>query len=303
AAGEWSGELVQCSAAGGTLVMLTRLQWVDPGDGGSPLVLESGTDITRRKADEVRLREATAAAERASAAKSDFLAMMSHDLRTPLQAIMTAAEILAPDPEAPGTPPELRNINYAAQSMARLVDDLLNLARLERTRLPLERRPTNLRELLARTLDPIAATARAKGLAFEGVVDPMAPAELLTDPVRLGQILANLVGNAVKFTAVGRVRVDVRGARPGMLRIDVADTGIGIAQERQTAVFEPFMQASGEVREHYGGVGLGLAIASDLAHSLGGRIDLESAPGEGSRFRLWLPLQPPTPAEEAPPQA
>ncbi|MBS0375853.1 MAG: PAS domain-containing protein [Proteobacteria bacterium] len=290
--GEWSGELVQRTAAGGELVMLTRLRYAAAAPGAPPEVLESGTDITKRKADERRLQDAFDAAERASAAKTDFLAMMSHELRTPLQAITTAIELLAPDPERRGTRPEYRHIAFASQSMARLVDDLLDMARLDRARLPLERRTVNLRQLLERVLDPFAARAAAKGLAFEVGVDPAVPEALWTDPVRFGQVLANVAGNAVKFTAEGGVRVAVGlGDSAAELRVAVADTGIGIPPERHAAIFEPFTQASPEQRERYGGLGLGLAIAAELTRSMGGRIALDSRIGAGSRFDLRFPVE------------
>jgi signal transduction histidine kinase len=175
--------------------------------------------------------------------------------------------------------------------MARLVDDLLDMARLERSRLPLDWRVTSLRELLRRVLEPLEARARSRGLAFRVAVATDVPRRIRTDPVRFGQVLSNVVDNAIKFTAEGTIEVDVRRGDDGRALVaQVSDTGVGISAEWHATIFEPFAQATPGQRSGHG-VGLGLAIAAELVRSMGGRIEVQSAPGCGSTFRVTLPLE------------
>lgn len=235
-------------------------------------------------------------AEVANRAKSDFLARMSHELRTPLNGILGYAQILDFDATlSERQRAGVRVIGQAGQHLLTLIDDILDLARIEAGRLDLVPAPVDLRAFLRVVADIIRVRADQKGLLFELTFPPQLPRTVLIDERRLRQVLLNLLGNAVKFTEHGWVRLQVvllhSEADRVQVRIEVEDTGVGIDADHVRRIFEPFEQA-GEAAHRAQGSGLGLAISRSLAHMMGGDIVVHSRPGEGSRFSLevWMPV-------------
>jgi PAS domain S-box-containing protein len=247
-------------------------------------------DITDRKRSEEDLRAAKEAAEEASRLKSAFLRMATHELRTPLTIVSGYVELLASSTAARLTSEERDFIDIAqagTKTLSRLVDDLLDLARIEAGRLDLAILAVDVGEAIRRVHRMVSAQAAAKGIDSVVTVEPELP-PIAADPDRLTQILLNLVGNAVKFTEQGHVQSTVRRVGNGV-EISVADTGIGIAPEAQTTIFDEFRQADASTTRRFGGTGLGLAIAKRLVEMQGGALTVESTVGVGSTFKLWLP--------------
>ncbi len=260
-------------------------------------------EIARREELEMQLESARERAERANAAKSDFLARMSHEVRNPLTAILGFAELLKKDLTDPRHVRHLEVVQSAGQSMLRIVGDALDLSRIEAGRLELHPKPIDLRALLSEEKELFHVAAEEKKLDLVLEVAPDVPEQWVSDELRLRQILTNLIGNAIKFTASGKVEVRAmiespQGA-PQRLVIEVADTGIGIASEDHHRVFEPFRQAVASKSSETGGTGLGLPIARSLTNLLGGRLELQSEPGAGSVFRVLFPLKGGLPPEGA----
>jgi PAS domain S-box-containing protein len=262
-------------------------------EAGQPLhVVAHVQDVTERKRAEAELLAAKDAAEQASRLKSGFLSTMSHELRTPLTAIIGYADLLRltqPDPEALA---DVDQIARSADQLLVLIDDLLDLSRIEAGRVDLSEEDVDLAEVVAGVAAAVAPQAAAKGLTL--VVD--VPADLPPvrgDAGRLRQLLLNLAGNAVKFTERGSVTIAARatavGAGAGAVDVSVADTGIGIAAAALPHIFDEFRQADGSTTRRYGGSGLGLAIADRLARMHGGAIAVASEPAVGSTFTLHLP--------------
>ncbi len=230
----------------------------------------------------------------ASRVKSEFLANMAHEVRTPINSIIGFTDLLA---EEELTDEQKKYINILQRSAANLLDlinDILDLSRIEAGRVDIEMIPCSPAKLLAEIADSMEVMAKQKALAFEVCSSPDLPASILTDPTRLRQCLTNLVSNAIKFTEDGHVHVDARlekGGEHNWIRFDVADTGIGIEADKQEAIFEAFSQARADTTRKFGGSGLGLAITRKLAELLGGKIQFVSEPGEGSVFSLMIPAQ------------
>ena len=239
------------------------------------------------------LTDKAAELEKASQYKSEFLANMSHELRTPLNSTLILAKLLADNKDGNLTLEQVKfaqTISSAGNDLLTLINDILDLSKIEAGQvevLPESVPIARSLDTLARSFDPVA---RQKGLALRISVEPGTPETMETDAQRLGQILKNLLSNALKFTEKGEISLRVYRSGDRTLDFVVRDTGIGIAPDQQEIIFEAFRQADGSTHRKYGGTGLGLSISRDLARLLGGDISVHSVPGEGSAFTLTLPL-------------
>ena len=251
------------------------------------------------------LEERAQELQRASRYKSEFLANMSHELRTPLNSALILSKLLGDNPQGNLTAEQVKfaeSIHSSGNDLLVLINDILDIAKVEAGKLELVSEEVPLARLadsLAMTFTPLA---RQKQLTFRPTVQPDAPALLVTDRQRVEQILKNLLSNALKFTDRGEVSLTVSGAPGGGARFAVRDSGIGIPADQQEVIFEAFRQADGTTSRRYGGTGLGLSISRDLTALLGGRLTVDSVPGQGSTFTLELPATAPIAAQgERPP--
>ncbi|MCS7016938.1 MAG: response regulator [Gemmatales bacterium] len=245
-------------------------------------------DVTERKCAEEALRKAREAAEAANRAKSDFLANMSHEIRTPLNAVIGLTELLLQTPINELQREYLQMILESGELLLALINDVLDFSKIEAGKLELERRPFELREQVGDTVKLLAARAGQKGLELALDIAADVPETVVGDAGRLRQVLLNLLSNAIKFTDQGEVVVTVRCQERQddqvVLLFSVRDTGIGIPRDKQERIFQAFEQVDASTTRRYGGTGLGLAIASRLVELMGGRIWVESEPGQGSTF-------------------
>lgn len=286
----WRVELRFCHSDGG-------ICWVDlicgpEVDAQGQLIglIGVGTDISRRKELEQENETALVRAEQAANAKAVFLANMSHEIRTPMNGVIGFTELLLQDEPRHAQRAKLELILESSQSMMELLNDILDFSRIEAGQMVLEPEPVNLQKKLQASVAALHALAERKGLPVSIIVDPAIPQMILCDRLRLRQIIVNLLANAIKFTHDGHITIRAIKLPGDMLRVEVEDTGIGIARDRQTAIFQEFVQAHGAAAQRHGGSGLGLAICDQLARLMGGHILLRSDLGEGTIVALEIPL-------------
>ena len=291
--GRWEGTLQHTCRDGTVIMVASRWALKKNGQGKPTIVVEVNTDITAER----KLQEAdvlTKVAEAANRTKSEFLANMSHEIRTPMTAILGYAErLMHPNRTQEDQIEAVAAISRNGNHLLTVINDILDISKIEAGRLLAECVPCSPCRILSDVVSSMRVRALEKSIFFRAECPEQVPASIQSDPTRLRQILMNLVGNAIKFTSVGEVRVSMRleqgpRAEQPLLRFDVTDTGIGMSSAEQAALFQPFVQADSSTTRVYGGSGLGLAISKRLAGLLGGNISVESIPGQGSTFTLRI---------------
>lgn len=252
-------------------------------------------ELDRRRRESEELQQAKKVAEQANQAKSEFLANISHELRTPMNAIIGMTELALDEGLEEPARDYVKTAKESAHVLLGLLNEILDFSRLESGKFVLDVAPFSLRSSLDETIRSLALRACEKGLELACEVDSDVPDRLVGDTMRIRQVLMNLVGNAIKFTEQGevvvRVGLDSEISEHVSLAFAVSDTGIGVSQENQQRIFQPFTQADASTTRHYGGTGLGLSIASDLIRLMGGRLWIESELGRGSTFRFTTRLE------------
>ena len=299
-------ELPVETAGGETVWLGQNVQLLE--EDGEPVGVQAvARDVTERRRVMDELVAARETAERAGRAREEFLANMSHEMRTPLNAVLGMGALLRETPLDDEQRHLLHALSFSADQLLALINDLLDVAKIESGQIQFERVPFRLGEVVGGVAEAVRFRADEKGLDLAVDVADDVPAHLVGDPVRLSQILLNLLSNAVKFTARGRVRLAATRTDAGTgsdgaenhaaLRFTVEDTGVGIPADKLAAVFDRFTQAASDTTRKFGGTGLGLAIVKELTERQGGTVQVESVEGEGTRFAVTIPF---AVAEEAP---
>ncbi len=288
--GLWRGEIWNKRKDGGLYAQDTSISAVRDEAGNIIQFVSVVSDISERKQAEEMLRVAKEGAELANQAKSEFLASMSHEIRTPMNAIIGMADLLKQTNLTREQEEYVGIFQNAGDNLLRLIDDILDLSKIEAGHLELENMEFDLQDLIDRVCEIMAIRAHSKKLELNCHVWDEVPVNLIGDPNRLRQILVNLMGNAVKFTEGGEVFIEVglheKRANSATLLFSVMDTGIGIDKSKQETIFEDFTQADSSTTRKYGGTGLGLTISKKLAEKMGGRMWVESSLGKGSTFNF-----------------
>ncbi len=268
---------------------------------GAPVLLESFVDMRAHVSAETQMRRAKEAAEAASRTKSEFLANMSHEVRTPMNGIIGMTDLVLDTELSPQQREYLMMVKESADNLLTIINDILDFSKIEAGKLELDPIEFDLREELARVLKILGVRADQKKLQLTSRVNPTIPKAVVGDPTRLGQIVVNLVSNAIKFTEQGCVAIQVEteqapNPEPAskkeslLLRFSIRDTGIGISPAQQAAIFEAFKQADGSIARRFGGTGLGLTISRQLVTMMGGTMWVESVPGSGTTFHFTVRL-------------
>jgi signal transduction histidine kinase len=252
-------------------------------------------DVTERNELRRELERTRRAAEEASAAKSLFLANMSHEVRTPLTSVLGAAELLADAELDPGNAALVAIIQRSADKLHRLVNDILDVSRLEAGKLDVQETLISLQDVAADAITWAGPLAHKEGLTFTWWLDPRLPRQVYGDAMRISQVLTNLIGNALKFTEQGEVNLSIEIAEQHEQTVDVRfaveDSGIGIEEHQLTTLFDSFTQVDNSTTRKYGGAGLGLAICQELVELMHGTMTAKSTPDRGSTFAFTLPLE------------
>jgi len=296
----FEGERLRRAKDGRNIPVLVKTAPIMDEEGMTVGLVSAVTDLSD-------LKQAELKAEAASRAKSGFLANMSHEIRTPMNGIIGMTHLALMGDLPPKQRGYVEDIGLAAQRLLAIINDILDVSKIEAAQLRIERLPFDLPSLVTDTVAMVANAAETKGLTIKVQIDPAAPRQLVGDPLRIGQVLLNYLNNAVKFTERGEIAVAIdvveTNGIDALVRFAVSDTGIGLTPDQQGGLFEPFQQADISVTRKFGGTGLGLAIANQLAGLMGGEVGVESSIGQGSTFWFTVRVALPIGDDDAPPGA